>query len=296
MYRLILSTLLCIFTSQARAHFGNVYSPDTSVTFKAGQRIQEQLGYANGYSITDIEYTQLISPYFEVSIQLKFLTHYGSFITNTFAAVNSIGNVSDNFEYRGHDRPQIKARQLVYGDFEHGRWFFLDMGLSIFNVVGYNSAFFRYWSGKVGLHEALVFDWGDPQFEVGLNVRSLTDFAQPENIGLIYPPTLDFTVGYQKKFFQRKLHLGFDTKIEQALASVLTAGSYDSSKVKPTGASTYVVGGIEAGYKITDVSEVCMRISDRLYRWPNNENAGLWNLFEEGFFGRAWTFFWRGQW
>ncbi len=149
----------------------------------------------------------------------------------------------------------------------------------------------------MGLHESIPWSIVEPQAEIGLTVRSLTEFSQPSNIGLIYPPSLDLLIGIRKKLFHaHTVSLATNLKAEQSLAETKIAGSYDSSRFVPTGAPTYLIFDATVGWKITEASEVSLSMADRLFRWPDNSSSAIWNFFEEGYYGRSFTIAWKGQW
>ncbi len=296
--------MLLISASSARAAIDAIYLLDQTETLQITQRAQQQLGYASGYIVSDIEGATLISPFFEIGARVRLLARYGGVITSSLAAlVNATGisappssSTTDNyFSFGGYDRPMIRARQLVYGNFDYGRWYLVDLGLAAFNAAGYTSELFRYWSSRVGFHESLQGGWVDTELEVAMTLRSLTQFAQPSNLGLIFPPTVDGSIGFRKNV-AGKFPISTDIKFEQALVSTQLAGAYDPSSVPPLGAPTYFVFKASAGWKIGNSDQIIFTYANRVYRWPDNDSSALWEFFEEGFYGQSYALAWRGQW
>lgn len=219
------------------------------------------------------------------------MANYGASSVVNFATSSGY---NPTFVTRGWDRPILRARQLIYGDFTHGRWYIVELGLAYFNITGFTAEYYRYWSGRVALHESLAGPWANPYFELGATVRSLTQFTQPSNTGLIYPPSVDILGGLERDFW--KIHAGADIGLEQALTETSVAGSYASNSNKPSGASTRLTAGVELGYRFTDGQALFLRGSERVFRWPDDDNAALWAHFDEGSLGRSVELQWRGEW
>lgn len=297
--------LLFLHTPQwADAAIDAVYLSGQSSSIQVAQRAQQQFGYSTGYIVSDFEAATLMSPYFEIGLRIRLLARYGGIVSNSFAAVgtatglaspSSQAAANSDFSFGGYDRPIIRARQLVYGDFKYGRWFLVDLGLGIFNTAGYTSELFRYWSSRVGLHESLRGAFLSPFLELAFTLRSLTQFAQPSNLGLIYPPSVDASLGVAKdiaRFFSTTLQL----KFEQAVASTQIAGSYNAAAVSPLGAPTYLVLQSALNWKWGEENTLILSYANRTFRWPDNDSSALWQFFEEGFYGQAFSLAWRLQW
>jgi hypothetical protein len=239
----ILGMLSC--ARPASAQLDAAYTQNKTSAWIIGQKIQEQLGLNSGYSITELKGVSLISPRFEISAKIRLLSHFGTLISNTLFAQGASSSQSDNsFSIKGYDRPVIQARQLVYGNFHHGRWYILDLGINLFNIQGYTPELFRFWSGRVALHESIYHKWASPQLELGLAMRSRTENVQPSNLGLIYPPTFDLLLGASKQI-KNKFIISTNVKLEQSINKVSVAGSYDSSLLRDFSAPTMVIGNIE---------------------------------------------------
>lgn len=278
---------------QAIAQVDAAYTQQKDTALLIGQKVQEQLGLGSGYTITELRGVSLISPRFEISLRLRMLSHFGNLLPNNLALTGP--NRTEIFSVAGVDRPSIRARQLVYGDFKNGRWYILDLGLGFFNISGYAPEPFRFWSARIALHESLYNPILSPQFEVGVTMRSRTDTVQSTSLALIYPPTIDLSAGLHKEW-NEKFYAAIDFKLDQALTSQTIAGIYDTNTVQAFKTPTVVVGLIEAGWHIDFINSVFMRLSDRMYAWPNDNNSMIWNFFEEGYFGRSFSVYWRGQW
>jgi len=257
------------------------------------ERAQEEEGYASGFSVTDIAISDQMTPNFDLGMRLRFIGGYGPASVFNFATYDGINNVGPQAP-TGFDRPIITARQLIYGSFSHGRWYILELGLPIFNISGFIGEYYHYWSQRIALHEALPAKLFNTHFELGATVRSITQFLQPTNTALIYPPTIDGMAGIEKDIGE--VHIATDFKFEQALTDTTTAGSFDNSTTKPYGISTRLQFGLETGYHFKNDMSVILRGSQRVFRYPDTDNSALWATFDEATLGRSLTLAWKGEW
>ncbi|MBK9295022.1 MAG: hypothetical protein IPM57_11390 [Oligoflexia bacterium] len=289
----MLLSLLLLFSLKAQAQVDATYAHEKDAAVLLGQKIQEQFGINSGYAITEVRGVTLMSPRFEFSGKIRILARIGNLFTTSLATIGT--NPSEVVSVTGFDRPSIRARQLIYGDFKHGRWYILDLGLALFNISGYAPEPFRYWSARVGLHEALHTPFISPRFEIGLTLRSRSDTVQATGLAFIYPPTFDVSVGFHKEI-KEKFYTAFNLKFDQALTNQKVAGIYDRSSIRAFEAPTLLVGFAELGWHIDYINSVFFRFSDHVFSWPNDVNSMLWNYFEEGYLGRSYSLYWRWQW
>ena len=278
-------------TAQASQSTDHAKAPNNKFTLS--QRAQEELGYASGFFITEFQASSLFTPQLDVGVKLRLLSGYGPTTVLNFANTTAPGSQPAD-KPTGIDRPIIQAKQLIYGDYVNGRWYILELGLALFNVSGFTSEYYRYWSERSALHEALVGKYFTSNFEIGATIRSLTGFRQPDNTGLIYPPTVDGSAGIERKF--DKIRAAGELKFEQALTETSVAGSFDNNRNKPYGAATRMQLALETGYQVNAQNSVYLRGSQRIFRWPDDDNAALWSTFEEASLGRSIEFRWRKEW
>lgn len=285
--------LLSFSPSLAATFIDTNYPENRTLALSLSERAQEEIGYASGFSVADVQCSDLFTPNFEMGARIRYVGGYGPASVFNFATYTGL-NVTGPQAPTGFDRPIIRARQLIYGNFRRGRWYILELGLPLFNITGFVGEYYHYWSQRIALHEALDFSRFNTNIELGATVRSITQYLQPTNTALIYPPTVDFQIGAERDI--HRIHLETDFKAEQSLTSTRTAGSYDDSTVTPYGASTRILFALELGYHFSESSILLLRGADRVYRWPDTDNSALWATFDEATLGRSLELFWRGQW
>jgi hypothetical protein len=288
-------TSCVLFLVSAKAEVESHHKSGREGTFAVSQRAQEEFGYSSGFFITDLTYAGLITPQVELGFRFRILTSYGPTTVLNFARSGNVSNTGNQAQPTGFDRPLIRARQLIYGDFSNGRWFIMELGLALFNVTEFTPEYYRYWSGRIALHELLNYEIFNAYFELGIGVRSLTQFKQPENVGLIYPPTIDALAGIEKDLFG--LHVATDFRLEQALTETAVAGSFLTANNRPYGATTRLFWAMEFGYRFAkEAHGIFIRAANRIMRWPDDDNAALWSTFEEASLGRSIELQWRYEW
>ena len=300
MRTILVKFIICIvlpFAAQPQA-FANIdalHLDLRTADFTISQRAQQQLLQTNGFLVTEMGIAYLFTDQLEVGLHLTFLNNYGLITLYNVATAGTVnGPNSPGFSTSGFGRPIVRGRQLIYGNWTHGRWYVIEFGSGFFNMSGFVTEYFRYWSGRLALHEEVPRSLADTYLEIGSDVRSVSQFRSSDNTGIVYPPTVDVTAGIRRVI--GRTHLATDLKFEQALAEIKVGGSYINGVNPPLGASTRAVWAMELGYRWTDAESLILRGAERLYRWPNDDGAALWATFDEGYLGSSLELRYRVEW